>query len=124
MRAMRLLPRLISSVLFFAPVPCLVRAEPPAPLLVPDRSNANRELRVGESLPDIDLVDQGGKKVRLQDFRGKVLAVTFIYSSCSEATYCPLVSRNFELTRDLLDRLGIADQCHLLSITLDPAHDT
>jgi len=35
-----------------------------------------------------------------------------------------MVSLNFDRTQTLLGRLGAADRCHLLSISLDVEHDT
>lgn len=97
-----------------------LRAE--TPFLPP--KEAARELSVGDLLPDLELTSEGGRKIRVSDFREKALAITFIYSRCSSATLCPMVSQNFDATQALLVRLGLNDRCHLLSISLDPEHDT
>ena len=81
-------------------------------------------LREGDTLPtDVTLVDQNGDPVRMADFRGKTLVLTFIYTSCPLPDYCPLMSKRFAaLQPQLRDRFGT--QAHLLSISFDPATDT
>jgi protein SCO1/2 len=78
----------------------------------------------GDLFPDAALVDQQGMNFRLADFRGSVLALTFIYTRCPLPTYCPLMSRNFQAAQDLVDQLGIGDRCRFLSISLDSSNDS
>jgi protein SCO1/2 len=91
--------------------------------LAPAPNGESRELKEGDLPPDIELVNQAGEKTWIHDSRGKALAITFFYSRCSAATYCPLVSRNFDTAQELLARLGASDRCHLLSISMDPEND-
>jgi protein SCO1/2 len=86
--------------------------------------DTTRELNTGDMLPDLELVNQLGEPIRVSAFRGKPLALTFIYSRCSSATLCPLMSRNFDIAQSLLTRLGASEGCHLLSISLDAKNDT
>jgi len=86
--------------------------------------DSTRELHEGDLLPDLELVNQRGEPIRVSAFHGKPLALTFIYSRCSSATLCPLVSRNFDTAQSLLTRLGASESCHLLSISLDAKNDT
>jgi protein SCO1/2 len=81
-------------------------------------------LREGDLLPaDVTLVDQTGNLIRMGDFRGRALVLTFIYTSCPLPDYCPLMSKQFAaLQPKLRDRFGT--QAHLLSISFDPATDT
>ena len=81
-------------------------------------------LAVGDLVPDIELLEEGGRKVHLSDFRGKTLALTFIYTGCPLPTYCPLMNRNFQTAQTLLARLGEGDRCRFVSLSLDPDHDT
>jgi protein SCO1/2 len=90
----------------------------------PVTPDPSRELGAGDLLPDIVLVNQFGEELRVRDFRGKALAITFIYSRCVSPTLCPLVSRNFDAAQTLLARLGVNEHCHLLSISLDAESDT
>ncbi len=82
------------------------------------------ELNVGDLLPDIEMTDQRGETVRLRDFAGKPLAISFIYLRCALPTYCPLLNRNFQTAQTLLERLGLRDRVHFLSVSMDPEHDT
>ena len=82
------------------------------------------QLGPGDLFPDIPLVDQRGRSIRLSNFRGSVLALTFIYTRCPLPTYCPLMSRNFQAAQGLLDRLEVGDRCRFLSISLDSRNDT
>lgn len=71
--------------------------------------------------PDFTLTDQRGQTVRLSDFRGKAVALTFIYTNCPDV--CPLTAENFRVAYELVpaaERGNIA----LLAVTLDPARDT
>jgi protein SCO1 len=93
------------------------------PLFEPPATVA-RELEIGDLLPDVPLRGGDGREMRLRDFRGKALAVTFFYSRCTRGEFCPLVGRNFDVAQTLLTRMGVGGRCHLLSISLDPKHDT
>lgn len=74
-------------------------------------------------IPDVTLVDQHGKKVRLYDdlIKGKTVAIGFFYTRC---TYiCTLHGKLFSnVQKGLGRRLG--RDVFLISITMDPAFDT
>jgi protein SCO1/2 len=79
-------------------------------------------LAVGEPVPDFALTDQAGKPVTLSEFAGKVVGLTFIYTSCPLPNYCYRMSNNFgRLKNRFADRMG--KDLILLSITFDPIHD-
>ncbi len=74
------------------------------------------------TIPDVTLVNQDGKKVRLREFlpSAKRVIIDFIYSTCT--TICPVESANF---KNFQERLGPeAAKVQLLSISIDPEHDT
>lgn len=82
-----------------------------------------QEVSLEEPLPapDFALTDQDGQTVQLSSLRGKVVVLDFIYTRCPGP--CPLLSRKFaHLQKQLRD--GSADRVMLLSITIDPEHDT
>jgi protein SCO1/2 len=95
-----------------------------APALFERAPVVSRELSIGEPMPDVPLRGGDGRELRLRDFRGKAVAVTFFYSRCNAATFCPLVGQKFDAAQALLTRMGAAKHCHLLSISLDPERDT
>ncbi len=66
-----------------------------------------------------------GQPVRLADFRGRVLALTFFFSRCPIPEYCPRLSKNFEeASRRLRNLAGAPTNYHFLSVTFDPEFDT
>ena len=71
--------------------------------------------------PEFTLTTQAGKRLSLSDFRGKVVAVTFIYASCADT--CPLLTAKMV---GLQNRLAAAfgPRAFFLSITVDPQRDT
>ena len=48
--------------------------------------------------PDFDLTSQDGAEVTLGDFRGKVVAVTFIYTWCPDV--CPMLTDKMARVQD------------------------
>ena len=114
-------PRLLAAPFFAAFLSAVSLAAAPADV---PQSSAPRELKIGDALPDVVFHKEDGTELHVSDFHGKAVAITFFYSRCTAAAFCPLVGRNFDAAQSLLSRLGIADQCHLISISLDPEHDT
>jgi protein SCO1/2 len=66
-----------------------------------------------------------GQPIRLAEFRGQVLALTFFFSRCPIPDYCPRLSKNFEeASRKLRNLPGAPTNYHFLSVTFDPEFDT
>jgi protein SCO1/2 len=83
---------------------------------------AATSLTLGQPVADFALTDQTGQRVALSKFAGKVVAITFIYTSCPLPDYCFRLSNNFaRLGKRFADRMG--RDLVLLSITFDPVHD-
>lgn len=79
----------------------------------------------GDSVPDFHLLNQSDKTIHVSQFKGKVLLVTFIYTRCPIADYCPRMSRNFaEIDKALAKDASLYAETHLLSISFDPKYDT
>jgi protein SCO1 len=79
----------------------------------------------GDEVPDEGLEDQSGRTRKLSDWRGRALAVTFVYTRCPLPDFCPLLDRRFaELQRAIQADPALRDRAHLVSISFDPAHDT
>ncbi|HEY9282711.1 MAG TPA: SCO family protein [Pyrinomonadaceae bacterium] len=84
-----------------------------------------REPAVGDQVPDFSLVDQGGRRLSLADYRGRPLALTFIYTRCPLPDYCPLMSENFAaVNRELAKDSALGAKARLLSVSVDPEYDT
>jgi protein SCO1/2 len=79
----------------------------------------------GDLVPNFVLLNQSNKKISLQQFRGKFLLITFIYTRCPLADFCPRMSRNFaEIDKTLHANPALYNQTHLLSVSFDPTYDT
>ena len=79
-------------------------------------------LDVGQPVPDFTLIDQTRQNVTFSKLRGKIVAITFLYTSCPLPNYCFRLSNNFALLRKrFAERMG--RDLVLLSITFDPEHD-
>jgi protein SCO1/2 len=86
------------------------------------KSSSPAAFKVGDSVPDFSLIDQTNRSVTLSEFRGKVVAITFVYTRCPLPDYCLRLSNNFaQLQKRFHERLN--SDLVLLSITFDPEHD-
>jgi protein SCO1/2 len=79
----------------------------------------------GDTVPDFKLINQNGRRIHLGQFKGRVLLLTFIYTRCPLADYCPRMSHNFaEIDKALWADPKLYAKTHLLSISFDPKNDT
>ena len=95
---------------------------------LPDERPAARAmdlLGVGEAVRDSELVDASGSRRTLGDWRGQVLAVTFVYTRCPLPNFCPLIDRHFAAVQEQVrSSADLQGRVHLVSVTLDPEYDT
>lgn len=78
-------------------------------------------LRAPRPLPTAVLEDQDGRVFSLQDYRGKLLAVEFIYTRCR--TVCSTLGMAFRQIRDQVPQQMLGREIALLSISFDPERD-
>lgn len=94
----------------------------------PDTFRRAREvepLKVGDAMPNYSFTNEFGNEVKLEEFKGKAVAFTFIFTRCPYPDYCPRMSKGFEAVQKLLKSSANAPtNWHLLSITIDPQFDT
>jgi protein SCO1/2 len=83
----------------------------------------NCRLAVIQKAPHWTLTNQDDKPVRSSDFRGRVLLVSFVFTTCNGS--CPATTHRMEKVQTALKAAGLfkKDRVRLLSITLDPARD-
>lgn len=74
--------------------------------------------RLNDTPKPLSLVDQSGRRVTLEEFKGRPVLVTFAYAHCE--TVCPLIVNDVLNVRDKLTTRKPA----ILIITLDPWRDT
>jgi cytochrome oxidase Cu insertion factor (SCO1/SenC/PrrC family) len=75
------------------------------------------------NIPDTELLDQNGRKVRFYTdlVKGKTVAINFIFTTCT--TICPPLGATFaRVQKDLGDKVG--RDVRFISISVDPATDT
>jgi protein SCO1/2 len=97
----------------------------------PERPETTRQVRwvepveEGEPLPDYPLTNQLGQPFRLSDYRGQVLAFTFIYTRCPLPNFCPRMTSHFlEVQRQLPNISDAPERWQLLTVSFDPEHDS
>jgi protein SCO1/2 len=71
--------------------------------------------------PEFALISQDGASVKLADYRGKVVALTFIFTLCADT--CPVLTPMMSFVQDQLGA-NFGEKIHFVSITVDPERDT
>jgi cytochrome oxidase Cu insertion factor (SCO1/SenC/PrrC family) len=77
-------------------------------------------IRTEIEAPGFLLINQEGKPISLDDFRGQVVVITAVYAACSLA--CPQIIIQ---ARDLIEELSPDEQAKLtfMALSLDPEHE-
>jgi protein SCO1/2 len=92
----------------------------PAPAPAHQAKDGGRLNQIGPA-PEFALTREDGSRLALRDLHGKVVAVTFIYTSCADT--CPLLTAKMAgLQRQLGKDFG--PRVFFASITVDPERDT
>lgn len=91
------------------------QARPVQPAFPADR------LRTALPMPAFSLINQDGKTVSTADFKGRVVIVTAVYSTCT--TTCPMMLSN---VRKVLDQLTPSErnEVAVVAFSLNPEADT
>lgn len=85
----------------------------------PKKGEVGRQ-EVQTTVPDFTLIDQEKNRFRFSSTRGKLVLVTFIFTTCPDV--CPLFTAKFAtIQRELQEKKR--DDYVLLSITTDPERD-
>ncbi|MGH8064403.1 MAG: SCO family protein [Candidatus Entotheonellia bacterium] len=91
-----------------------------APVLSHKAEEGERLSKIGPA-PVFSLTTQDGHQLALKGLRGKVVVVTFIYTSCTDA--CPLLTAKMAALQDDLGS-DFGSKVFFVSITVDPERDT
>lgn len=78
---------------------------------------------VGESAPDFTLLDQEGRAVSANRFRGKKVMMNFIFTRCPVATMCPASTARMSALQQAAKKAGVTG-VEFVSVSLDPEYDT
>ena len=85
--------------------------------------SANPSLGVIGPAPPLALLDLDGRAVSLAELRGRVVLLSFIYTSCPSA--CPLVTQRMAVLQRRLTEAGLfPSRASLVSVTVDPDRDS
>jgi protein SCO1/2 len=87
----------------------------------PDAPKISEAAAEQEAAPPFELVDQNANALSLEDLRGKVVLLDFIYTSCPGP--CPILTGLHVSVQRLLDP-ALRPRVHFVSISLDPVRDT
>lgn len=103
----------------------LVLAVLPAAALAPcaaahQADGAAERLPVMGAATDFRLTTQDGTLLSLGDLRGKVVAISFIYTRCADT--CPLLTTKLVMIQKALG-MAFGKEVFFLSVTVDPRHD-
>lgn len=91
----------------------------------PNRAAIAALLSEGEEVPDTALIDQHDRRRSFSEWKGSLTLVTFIYTSCPQPTFCPLMDQNFAtIQRAVSEDPVLKGQVKLMSVSFDPDHDT
>lgn len=77
---------------------------------------------VDEEAPRFALRTADRETVRLEDLRGKVVVLHFIYAGCPDV--CPLHAEKIAEIQAMVNRTPMKDHVRFVSITTDPKNDT
>lgn len=81
--------------------------------------------QIGKEMPEISLTDQNGKKFTFKNYRGKTVALTFIYRECPLPEFCIKMSRYFsDAANQIAADAELKDKVRLISVSFDPERDT
>jgi len=79
-----------------------------------------QQLPVLGQINDFRLTNQEGREITSREFAGSVLLVNFIFTRCPNI--CPMMTSKMAKIQERLK--GTAKSIQLLSISVDPSHDT
>ena len=77
---------------------------------------------IGRDLPELEFTDTSGKVVRLQDYTGKPLLISLIFTSCHHV--CPTLTRHLKTAVDAAREALGDDSFQVVTIGFDTANDT
>lgn len=85
---------------------------------------AVRRVHEGDVMPAFTLIDEQSRPFTPARLSGHLTVLTFIFTRCPVAEFCPLMARRFgELQHAIKADAQLRGRAELLSITLDPEFD-
>lgn len=104
-------------------VPCSAQeAGPTAPAFDAGAALAVSQDAIGRQLPDLALIDQDGQAIRLNEFRGRPLVISPIYTSCYHV--CPSTTAYLKTVVGLANEVLGDASFTVLTVGFDTDNDT
>ena len=76
----------------------------------------------GDPVPPTPLIDQNGRPVTLQSFRGKYVVLAQFLTLCQDE--CPITTGAFQDMQQAVQQAGLGGQVAFVEATVDPGRDT
>ena len=119
---LRLCQQAIDSILSATPLCC--RQEAPArkaadrpPQFIPAKNRAKI------AAPELELLDQNGRRLKFKDLAGKPFALTFFYTRCVNPLKCAATVQRLGKLQQLAEAQGIASRVGIYGMTYDADFD-
>jgi protein SCO1/2 len=80
-------------------------------------------LKINDSVPNFELIDQDGSKLSFEKLRGKGVIVSFLFTRCPYPDKCPMIGKKLTDLANLIEKTGEKQNLRVVAITLDPAYD-
>jgi len=77
---------------------------------------------IDRNAPPFALEDCEGRAISLDDLRGKVVVLHFVYTNCPDV--CPLHSERIAEVQEMVNQTPMRELVQFVTITTDPEHDT
>jgi len=77
---------------------------------------------IDKAAPHFSLEGVDGANIALEDLRGKVIVLHFIYTNCPDV--CPLHAEKLAEVQQMVNQTPMRDQVQFVTITTDPKNDT
>ncbi|MEL3970897.1 SCO family protein [Rossellomorea oryzaecorticis] len=87
------------------------------------KENVEESFPMSVEIGDLEAVDQNGERIMLSSLnKDKIMLADFIFTNC-ETVCLPMTANMAELQREI-EKAGLQDDVQLISISIDPEHDT
>lgn len=83
--------------------------------------DATALLEPSTQAPPLKLRNYLGQPVNIDDYRGKAVLVTFLYTNCPDI--CPIIASNLGVAQNLMGA-KVASKVQIIAVSVDPKGDT
>ena len=112
----------VGLLLFFLAGVLFAQATPSGAALDPRAVLQTSQAAIGKPIGDYTLVDASGRSVRLAEYRGKPLIVSFVYTGCTQV--CPTTTKFLDRAIDEAQRALGQDAFRVITIGFNLPFDT